>query len=234
MAVNLISLKCPECGAALKIEKGRKQCFCSYCGARILLDNDHEYIYREINEAEIKRAEVSRELELKRLEMIEKHNVAVARRRHNRIIFSIVLIAIGLAITFIGMAAGKASGDSDSGWYMGSAFGLLAIIGGVCAVVSIFESNKDDDEILDFSEQVKVPRGVNDFQQKHYEAIEKAMKKAGFTDVSCVPLSDLKLGLLKTPGLVQSITINGNEIEGGGKKFSKDASVVITYHSFPE
>ena len=54
---------------------------------------------------------------------------------------------------------------------------------------------------------------------------------AGFTNVRCVPLNDLTMGLLKKPGMVQSITIRGKEITSGGKKFSPDAPVVISYHS---
>ena len=234
MAVNLISLKCPECGAALNIEAGRKQCFCSYCGAKILIDNDHEYTYREIDEAEIKKAEVTREVELKRLELIEKHNVSVARRKRNRIILTIVISAIGFVLCLIGSIAGKASGDGNSSWYELWALGFFVIIGVVFAW--ILRSNNDsneDDEIIDFSERVKIPKGVNNFDQKNYKAIEKVLRKAGFTDVTCIALNDLKLGLLKSAGTVASITVNGNEINSGGKKFPKDASIVITYHSFP-
>lgn len=54
MSVKLISVKCPECGAALDIEQGRTQCFCSYCGAKILTHDDNEYIIRKIDEAELK------------------------------------------------------------------------------------------------------------------------------------------------------------------------------------
>lgn len=37
--VKIISLKCPECGADISIEEGHKQCFCQYCGAKIILDD---------------------------------------------------------------------------------------------------------------------------------------------------------------------------------------------------
>ncbi len=72
MAVELISVKCPECGATLNLEEDREQAFCSYCGARILLRNDNEYTYRHINEAEIKQAETDRMVRLKELELAEK------------------------------------------------------------------------------------------------------------------------------------------------------------------
>jgi hypothetical protein len=40
------------------------------------------------------------------------------------------------------------------------------------------------------------------------------------------------MGVLKKPGMVSSITINGNEVTSGGKKYPKDAAVIISYHSF--
>lgn len=40
MSTKLISMKCPECGAEVNAEEGREQCFCSYCGAKILLNRE--------------------------------------------------------------------------------------------------------------------------------------------------------------------------------------------------
>ena len=54
MAITLNSVKCPECGATLPIEEGRTQVFCSYCGAKVIVTNENEYIYRHIDEAGIK------------------------------------------------------------------------------------------------------------------------------------------------------------------------------------
>ena len=54
---------------------------------------------------------------------------------------------------------------------------------------------------------------------------------AGFTNIKTIPLNDLTVGLLKRPGTVESIIINGKSVTSGGKKFSPDATVVISYHS---
>ena len=56
MAIKLNSVKCPECGATLPIEEGRTQIFCSYCGTKVIVTNENEYLYRHIDEAEIKHA----------------------------------------------------------------------------------------------------------------------------------------------------------------------------------
>lgn len=38
--MKLITLKCPECGATLNLDGSRKEYFCTYCGAKILLDEE--------------------------------------------------------------------------------------------------------------------------------------------------------------------------------------------------
>ena len=45
MAIKMVSVRCPDCGAALDVEEGRTQLFCSYCGAKVIIHNDNEYIY---------------------------------------------------------------------------------------------------------------------------------------------------------------------------------------------
>lgn len=55
--MKVVSLTCPGCGANLSIENGRKECFCQYCGMKIMLD-DESITYRTVDEARIKEAEV--------------------------------------------------------------------------------------------------------------------------------------------------------------------------------
>ena len=69
MAYKLISVKCPDCGQTLSIEENRTQAFCSYCGARILISNENEYIVRQVDEAGIKKAETERIVRLRELEI---------------------------------------------------------------------------------------------------------------------------------------------------------------------
>ena len=48
--VKVVELKCPSCNAALTLEEGREQIFCQYCGAKVVLHNENEHIYRHIDE----------------------------------------------------------------------------------------------------------------------------------------------------------------------------------------
>lgn len=93
MAVKFTSVKCPECGANLPIEEGRKKIFCSYCGTPIIMTDENEYTYRHIDEAEVKRAETEQLVHLKELEMEEKENTR--KRKGIAVAYS---VAGGLAI----------------------------------------------------------------------------------------------------------------------------------------
>ena len=73
-SLNLVSVKCPDCGAALSIEEGRKQAFCSYCGAKLLIENKNEYVIRKIDEAEVAKQEKEREIRLKEIEAEQEIN----------------------------------------------------------------------------------------------------------------------------------------------------------------
>lgn len=40
--MKLKVLKCPECRANIEIEEGRNSCFCTYCGCKIILDEEKQ------------------------------------------------------------------------------------------------------------------------------------------------------------------------------------------------
>ena len=48
--MKLIDTTCPKCGANLHIDVDRKQAFCEYCGAQILVDD--EVLHLQIDNAE--------------------------------------------------------------------------------------------------------------------------------------------------------------------------------------
>ncbi len=100
MSVNFTSVKCPECGASLPIEEGRTQVFCSYCGTKVIVTNDNEYIYRHIDEAGVKQAETDRMIRLRQLELEEAQAQQNAKLRSTLmkiwIPVSGIIILIGL------------------------------------------------------------------------------------------------------------------------------------------
>lgn len=80
--MKIISLKCPECGADIDIEEGHKQCFCKYCGTKILIDDGNStYTYRKVDEARIKEAEVDKAIRLKELEIDQEKNLQFEKNK---------------------------------------------------------------------------------------------------------------------------------------------------------
>lgn len=99
--MKMISLKCPECGADIDIEEGHKQCFCKYCGTKILIDDGNStYTYRKVDEARIKEAEVDKAIRLKELEIEQEKNLQLEKTKELKTKFTIILCAIAL-ISFI-------------------------------------------------------------------------------------------------------------------------------------
>lgn len=219
--VKLISVKCPECGATLNIEEDREQAFCTYCGTKVLLHNENEHIYRHIDEAGIKQAETDRMVMLRKMELLEKRRASAQKVKTLKIGITVVLGLVMLICFGVGYSV-----DGGSGALM---------VGMVCGLIIMYmwllNKDKDDEDDLDLGDKAKVPSAITDYEKKSYSAIEAMFVSAGFTNVRSIPLNDLTMGVLKKPGTVDSITINGREITSGGKKFPKDAAVVISYHS---
>jgi DNA-directed RNA polymerase subunit RPC12/RpoP len=219
--INPISCKCPECGAELQVEGNREFAFCTYCGAKIMLQNDNEQIYHYINDADIKRAETEQLIEIKRMEIAERKQAAAEKIKAKKVRISVV-VGIVMVLAFATELINPLLGIG--GITIGAWLGIVLI------AMWAKGDNKSDD--IDEDGRVKVPSGISDFENKNYVAIESMFKSAGFTNVQSIPMNDLTTGILKKPGMVDSIIVNGKPISSGGKRFYPDATVVISYHSF--
>ena len=224
MSVEVKSCICPACGASLSVEAGRKRMFCSYCGAEILVANENEYvdehIYRHIDDADIKRAETDQLIRLRKMELLEIELKKAQKDKTLKIILCLILGVIGLVCVGVGFTCE----------IMGLALvGEFAIIG-VLIIIPSMKKDKIDVDLF-MGDMVKVPDIASNFENKNYEIVEGAFVGAGFTNVRSVPLNDLTFGLLTKPGMVASISINGEEINSSGKKFLPNAMVIISYHS---
>lgn len=105
MAITIKTIKCPECGASLDIEEGRNQCFCTYCGCKIALSNENEYIYRHIDEAEVKfaeaeakHAETEQILKLKQVELEKQKYEDKQRQKKTRAKIRWGLLVVALVL----------------------------------------------------------------------------------------------------------------------------------------
>ena len=128
----------------------------------------------------------------------------------------------------IGFMAGEATGNGDSSLYTIAIVGLFALE----AAAFVAMSNKDEEDNNSIcSDTAKLPELAWNYERKDYKAVEAVLRSAGFTNIRCVPLNDLAFGVIYKPGMVESVTINGNDNISPNRKYSKDASVVISYHS---
>lgn len=217
MAIKFVSVKCPECGAMLDVEEGRQQLFCSYCGAKVMIQNDNEYIYRHIDEASIKQTEADAMLRMKELELEAKEEER--SRKGRRIAYTIALVFV--VIGFISWSS------------LGYVSILSILIGGYIAEFTLIDNmgKKKKRQIISSSE-VQISEIMADYNKKNHTALLALFRAAGFTNVNEVPLSDLNIFTAQKNGQVESITINGDSDFDEGDVFPKSAIVTITYHSF--
>lgn len=96
--ITFVKLVCPNCGANLEVDSKLSQCFCQYCGAKILLHNENEHTIninqtsRIVDEAELAKQENER----KKIEMQGKE------RENSGSDFG--KMAVGSALFFSGLA----------------------------------------------------------------------------------------------------------------------------------
>lgn len=114
--MKFVPVVCPKCGANLNVEEGRKECFCSYCGTKIVVDNENSKestnTYVRIDEARIREAEAKERIRLKELELMEerqRHDIERENREYEekqkkkkrRKIITLVIICIMLSGSII-------------------------------------------------------------------------------------------------------------------------------------
>lgn len=228
MGYKLISVKCPDCGQTLAIEEGRTQAFCSYCGSKILISNENEYIFRQVDEADVKRAETDRIIRMHELQIDEKNSSFRKTLTVVWIILSMILILIAVILML------SPGSKNTPGWAKGVIFLFFVcgpIIGGGGHLVFKWIPEKENERNIERQGGIRFPKGLAPYTEKKYYAIEDALRSAGFTNISCVNLHDLNfLTSLFSADKISQITIKGEQVTSGGKIYMPDVPVIITYH----
>ena len=140
--MKAISLKCPECSASLSVKEGRDQLFCQYCGAKIVLQNENERIYRRIDEADVKRSETERLIRLKELEMEAAKQEDEKASKRLKVKISLALVVAGIAMAVFGNFLGEASGNPDSSFYAMSIIGIMLPMIAFPCLIGAFDDDK--------------------------------------------------------------------------------------------
>ena len=228
LGYKLISVKCPDCGQTLSIEENRTQAFCTYCGAKVLISNENEYVFRQIDEADIKKAETERIIRMRELEIAEKNS---SLRKVLTIIWLIVTLVLLVIAVILMLSPGN---DDMPGWAGGFLFLVYAcapIIGGGGYLVFKWLPEKENEKIIEKQGGIRFPGELAPFSDKKYFPVEDTLRSAGFTNVTCVNLHALNMfTALVSSDKIDKITINGKAITSGGKIYMPDVPIVITYH----
>jgi DNA-directed RNA polymerase subunit RPC12/RpoP len=126
--MKLIPVVCPKCGAQIQVYEGAKTCYCTYCGAQILFDDDGTKVtYRKVDEARIKEADVKQLLALKVMEIEEKKRQDRIKALKTVAIVSGIIFSLALIVGLF---------NSDTGYLLGMVsfivlgFGVLLILQG--------------------------------------------------------------------------------------------------------
>lgn len=228
MSITLRSIKCPECGANLNVESNRNQFFCSYCGAKVVLTNENEHIFRHIDEADFTRAETERIVQMRELALSENDRSLQKTVTIIWVILSLVLILIAILIMLFGRD------DEDfPGWAAGFLFLFYVcgpIIGGGAYLVFKYLPNKEAEKRIQRQGGIRITESLANATEMNYEGARDLLINAGFRNISCVNLHDLKLGILTKPGTVNSISVDGKMVQNVGSYYMPNSEIVITYH----
>ena len=144
--MKITSLKCPECNGILHVDKDLQQCYCTYCGAKIVLQDEYHHTKTYIDKARIKEAEVEQirvEHEYSEKEKRRKVKILILKIK---IIASILLGIGGVLFIVLGNTIGGPLADL---WFLGF-FMILGVLFIWINKISPDKGNKNNKEDDDF------------------------------------------------------------------------------------
>lgn len=242
MAVNLTSVKCPDCGATLPtgpIEEGRERVFCSYCGTPVVITNENETITRHIDEAKVRQAETERMIQLEQIELEKKrlHQEMIEAERASNLQSVLTKIWIAIVIVLICVCIGlilfKGNDDEVPGTLAAFIFMIyiaapIAVGGGFLVFKTLPE--KAGQKRLIAQGGIRFPKKLEPFSEQNAHYMRSVLASSGFTNIECICKHDVKWGVFIKEGRVETVSVDGREITSGGKVYLSDAPIMIIYH----
>lgn len=220
------TFNCPSCGAEITLEIGNRDFgFCQYCGSKIILD-DYRITQRYIDEAKIKQTENEKILRLRELELQEANQNRINKLTKPLIILWLILSLIILIICVVKWAFFD---DFTDGFLMLFYLGGPVIGGGAYLIFKVIPGKEHDREMLN-NGGIRFPKSIEPFHEQNYINVKTVLTNAGFRNITCINLHDIKLGLLEKPDKVESISVGGTKIMSGGKVYLPDTPIIIAYH----
>ena len=122
MDVKVVEARCPGCGAMVQFDPGQKKAFCNYCGSPVAAEDAEEHVTRNIDDADLKRAETEQLIRLKELELRERELERKAKTRPLKVGGCILLGVIGAICLIVGF------GDWDHTSFGVTYVGLICLV----------------------------------------------------------------------------------------------------------
>lgn len=210
------SRNCPKCGKTMTFEAGNEPTFCSNCGERLNGQRDAEIIAPDNLLTSQMVTEEEKQILLKKLEIETKRTGFIERTRKIRVICGTILC---LVATVLPIVTSKVQPDFGMELIVFITNIFLLIL----ATLLFFVRHNDYG-------WTAAPV-LKKYRKSSYATVETGLRAAGFDNIECLPLYDLKSTAdMKRQDEVEQITIGGKSMEPG-KKYPPDAKVIITYHS---
>ena len=225
---SMSSLKCPHCGAPLPPVQENVDVICSYCGSRVKITNENEYIFRTIDEAEVQRTKSERDIKLKELDLqFLKEKSDNEFLKYYNVVWA-AIIAVLLIAGFFGI---------ENAFSYAITAAILGFFGKFAykAVSKIYLESKEVDNFKREkinSGYIKVPTeiGLAEYKTINVDVAVRILQSAGFKNIELISLKDLHNTIRKKPGDVGAVVINGTTLLLSNDLFPPDAKVVIKYH----
>ena len=221
MNISIKTTKCDNCGSTLPYEVGRDKFFCSYCGKEIIIENGNEL---EDIQSEI--LSISNKASAEKKYQIEQIKQEIDRRRsaiYAKIKHLVVLAFIGVLISLIGIAV-KAGTIA--------AIGILIMLGSIIVSVLLSKSSKNMNTsaiVASFGGKIHVPEIARNGVGFRSDYISSVLKKAGFTNVKCIPSENRRL--LTGPFQIETIKVGNYDIKTLPEiRFDPNVCIEIYYY----
>lgn len=231
---------CPNCGASLNFDDNNRDFgFCQFCGAKIMLD-DYRSTHRVVDEARIHEDETNRMIKMREMEMEERerdkkreetaareHQIEMEYLRKNRLqlIKTLASFFVALILILIGIFSFQSSDESAE------LFGVLVIILSTVTVSEISKTGEDKKRKNIDLGLIQLTDIALSYKNTNYRLMQSVYTKLGFIHVTIVNMNDLTTGLIKSPGSVDTVTIDG-KLPQKYEWYDPNAKVVIKYHGF--
>ena len=102
--MEIVSMKCPNCGSLVYFEKDQDRCFCSHCGSQLQFSdpNNKKFTYTKIDAARIREAQTresirQRELDIQERQLNKERNMLIAKT----ILIAFAIIAAAAVLIFV-------------------------------------------------------------------------------------------------------------------------------------